>query len=116
MIKARGSANVRWQRCGGPAQKAVGSSPSARRNINAMNITLRSRRCTFPSDDRVHLMATGQEKSLDRFAWHHLRSAFPHMDQGARKVMWYGKKYCTVEVSVEDGDIKRSHFLMMYEP
>lgn len=60
-------------------------------------------------------MATGQKQSLDRLTWHRLRWAFPHMDQGARKVMWYRKKYYTVEVSVEDADLKLSHFLVIYE-
>lgn len=75
---------------GGPVHKDVGSSPSANRNINSINITLQSGRRTFSLEERVHLMAAGQEKkkkSPDRFTWHRLRCAFLHMDEGARKVM-----------------------------
>lgn len=77
---------------GGPVHKDVGSSPSANCNINGMNITLQSRRRTFSLEERVHPMATGQKKSLDRFTWHRLRYAFLHMDEGARKVMWEGEE------------------------
>lgn len=61
-------------------------------------------------------MAMGQKQSLIALLGTVRLCFFPRMDQGAGKVMWYRRKYYAVEVSVEDADVKLSHFLMIYEP
>lgn len=99
-----------------PVHTDVGSSPSANCNINGMNITLQSRRCTFSLEERVHLMAAGQKNYLIALLGTVCVMPFSIWTKAHTKLCGKGKKYYTVEVSVEDGDIKLSHFLMIYEP